>query len=237
MWKKVLLIILIVLLAAILAVGLWQKDRIMTVKQYLDRMNISYLDAIKEAPALWKAYQYSNNYTTDEIAEQLAAKQEVVNQALKNYQVDISRDFTLEEETKLLTGALTPKEALDKISSENQSENQSSVNSQSDNQTQSQDNEQAIVNKYVSQLYSCKANYLGQLGQAIAAKDVGQAVDLEGECDSQVAGILASMESELQAIGASTDIVTTIRNEYEEEKTLTKSYYIEQYKQYSQDLP
>ncbi len=256
MWKKIFLIVLVIFLAIVLIGALWQKDKIIMVRQYMDDMNIGYIDAIQEAPALWKAYKDSNNYTSEEIADQLASSKETVTQVLDNYEVDISRDFTLEEEKQLLTGQLKPEEALKAITRknqttetaktmesdqpenqaqnqlENQSKSQSSESKQPEEQAPGQSKEQAIVNKYVSQLYACKAEYMGRLGQAIADKNAGTAMSLEGECDGKVSGILASLESELQAIGASTDIVNTIRNEYEKEKSLTKSYYIDQYRQY-----
>ena len=49
---------------------------------------------------------------------------------------------------------------------------------------------------------------------------------LEKECDAQVEEILSKITELLTESGQSTDLVKQIRNAYEEEKQLTKSYYI-----------
>jgi hypothetical protein len=101
-------------------------------------------------------------------------------------------------------------------------------------------------------MYTLKAYYLGELGSfeselkaqykdkygnkksAGAVADVIQsnmtkAAAMESECDSKVEEVLSNMRSELEAIGASTDIVSVAEDSYVNEKALRKSYYLSLY--------
>ena len=110
-----------------------------------------------------------------------------------------------------------------------------------------------IVADYTGRLYSIKGRYLGMLEgllsqadaefhslpqsswtvgnrSAIISKYIGVAGGYESACDGEVNSILASMESELNTIGADTSIVGVMRNAYYEEKSLKISYYMSQMK-------
>ncbi len=100
----------------------------------------------------------------------------------------------------------------------------------------------AIVSEYTVRLYALKANYLGQIGNlidqakadhkngmgtgALMSKYLGRAASLENEADSQVDSLLGEMKGKLNAIGADTSIVSTMKSSYENEKALKKSYYL-----------
>lgn len=111
----------------------------------------------------------------------------------------------------------------------------------------------AIVADYTGRLYSIKGRYLGMLEgllsqadaefhslpqsswtvanrSAIISKYIGVAGGYESACDGEVNSLLASMESELNSIGADTSIVGVMRNAYYEEKSLKISYYMSQMK-------
>lgn len=128
--------------------------------------------------------------------------------------------------------------------------NNSSNASNSENKTTSNAQNQksdssAIVSEYAVKLYTLKAAYLGQIGNLIdqakadhkngaSAKELmssylSQAAALEGEADSQVNALLSELRGKLNAIGADTSVVDTMKSSYESEKTLKKSYYISLY--------
>jgi hypothetical protein len=106
-----------------------------------------------------------------------------------------------------------------------------------------------IVQKYVAKLYAIKADYMGRLGslassaksqyeadkkeygkatavQNAVAANLSAAASLESQCDADVEATLADFESELSAVGADTSIVDTVRTQYQNEKSLKKSYYL-----------
>lgn len=108
---------------------------------------------------------------------------------------------------------------------------------------------EAITAKYVSRLYSLQGTYLGKLDGlldsaiseykavpkeersktkmvSIASKYIPKGYALESKCDSQVNSMLASLKKELDAVGADTSIVSTIRSHYQSEKSMKKAYYL-----------
>lgn len=64
----------------------------------------------------------------------------------------------------------------------------------------------------------------------IGNEAVSKATALEKSCDAQVESILSEISTLLKGSGQSTDLVKQIRKAYEEEKQLTKSYYVSKYK-------
>jgi hypothetical protein len=243
----VLKVVAVLVILAVVGVGgvyLWQRDNINAV-----------LDA--------------NKYSTEELQSQIENSQENVQAVLDEYNVTQIRDLTPEEELELCKGNMTPEEAVAIImgngtgatSDENSSDNavsDNSENKQSDGKSDTKSNgkssaatdeKSAVVQKYVAQMYSIKAKYMGELGSlaqsakakydadkqtvgktkavenAVAA-NLSKAASLESQCDKEVESVLSSMEKELNAIGADTSIVNTIRTEYQNEKSLKKSYYL-----------
>lgn len=60
----------------------------------------------------------------------------------------------------------------------------------------------------------------------IGKEAVSKATALEQSCDAQVEAILSEISTLLKESGQKTDLVKQIRQAYEEEKQLTKSYYV-----------
>ena len=106
-----------------------------------------------------------------------------------------------------------------------------------------------IVEKYVQKMYVLQATFLGELGkieararavyaslpkeernlstaQKLAPAFINQGLALESSCDSQVNAILNDFERELKKAGASTEIVSSMREAYQTQKRLKKAYYL-----------
>ena len=64
----------------------------------------------------------------------------------------------------------------------------------------------------------------------IGKEAISRATALEKDCDAQVEGILSEVTNLLKQTGQSTDLVKQIRDAYQQEKQLTKSYYVSKYK-------
>lgn len=244
---KVSAVILILLIIIVAVAAYWQRENLMAM-----------IDAAK--------------YSPDEITSQMAESKKTVAESLEKYNLEVVRDFTPEEEDMLLRGKLTAEEAISLIKQSNETGteaeaqssadgSQASVNLTANNtpvgsgadgagsDSMADDSIDAKIGEKISEMYSLKAYYLGQLGslassavaeykalpeskknasgmQQIASKYMGTATGLESECDGAVNSILAELEAELAAAGEDTSIVSTIKNAYIKEKGLKKSYYL-----------
>lgn len=106
-------------------------------------------------------------------------------------------------------------------------------------------NAQDIVAEYAVKLYGLKAYYLGQIGNLVDAakadyKATGSAkqiagdylskgASLEKEADSAVYALLDELNGKLEGLNADTSVVESMKNAYENEKVLKKSYYLSLY--------
>ena len=136
--------------------------------------------------------------------------------------------------------AETPEQATD--SSEGTAESSNAASSDSETAEQ-------IVARYTAKLYAVRGSYMGRLNglideakaeykalpkeertkaaqASIISSKIAVGEALEGECDGVVAGILADLEAELNAIGASTAPVGQMRSYYESEKVSQKAAYL-----------
>ena len=110
---------------------------------------------------------------------------------------------------------------------------------------------EAIIAKYVSQLYALESKYIGAIEGVVAsakaeakaqgltkkdtskllsigAKYTGTINSLEAACDGEVEAVISNLTSELNAINADTSIIATIRSAYASEKSLKRAYYMNQ---------
>lgn len=223
------MVILCILIIGAAALLVWQRENITAV-----------VDATK--------------YSDEDIQQQISDSKKTVESELEQYDVKGLRDFTFEEEEAIRKGQMTVDEAVSKILSESNveaSDNQNNGSATSDKNngstgTQSKNSDSsAIISDYAVKLYTLKATYLGEIGNLIdqakadikngaSAKDLmstylSKAASLENEADSKVDGLLSELRSKLEAMGADTSVVDTMKSSYESEKTLKKSYYISLY--------
>lgn len=129
----------------------------------------------------------------------------------------------------------------------NSSQSQESVGGTSTETTKP--NTSQIVEKYVEKIYTLQATFLSELGgieararavfaalpedkrnlstaQKLAPSFINQGLALESSCDSQVNALLSDFEAELKKAGASTTIVSNMREAYQTQKRLKKAYYL-----------
>lgn len=109
------------------------------------------------------------------------------------------------------------------------------------------DKANARISQLIGQMYVLKSKFTGELsgleGWAISTyknnpsdkskilkEGYNRVVSLESQCDSQVNAILSELTQLLKQTGQSTELVNQIRNAYENEKQITKSYYLSKYK-------
>lgn len=236
---KIFLCLLLVIVAAAAALAIWQRDNI-------------------------NAVITAQSTSQEDIAQQISTSKANTQKEIEKYNIPIERDFTLEEEMEIQNGTLSVEEAVKRImktssaAAEGEESAENSGSSVQDAQSGSDDNgeeltdEQQIVAKYLKEMYTLKAYYIGELGvferdlksqykstygtgknaaaiAKVVQNNMGRVISLESECDKKVDAILANMKSELEAIGADTSIVAVVEDSYVNEKSLRKSYYLSLY--------
>jgi predicted lipid-binding transport protein (Tim44 family) len=114
------------------------------------------------------------------------------------------------------------------------------------------DRAQALIEDCVRRLYVLEVDLLSQLGSfrqdainewnaldksertssrkiSIALDGLDRCEELERQSDADVRALLDACRSELEALGASTEIIDELWNSYAEEKETTKTYFLSQY--------
>ncbi|MCI2106843.1 MAG: hypothetical protein LKK00_09045 [Intestinimonas sp.] len=200
--------------------------------------------------------------SSGELADEIEAQQQQTQKAMESYGDLGVRDLTPEEESELIQGTLTVEEAVGRITNSTDAPAQAQSDTESADtptQTQQPDAEgeqragaeetREVVSRYVAQMYTIKAQFLGKLNQlyeaaksdylalpaaertdskkrSIAMHYAVEASAMESDCDDQVNAVLESLTAELKQCGADISIVDTIRQSYEDQKALKKAYYM-----------
>ena len=220
---KVLFVFLIFIAALILGIGIWQWNNIVAV--------------------------YKTVTTTQEQLEQEINKnkQKLEEELTRKYSTIVS-DFSAEEEKKLIKGEITVEQAVENLNKRYEKKKNERASTGQSNNINTEKIDELIGDKVI-ELYSLKAYYLGQLGQMeakvkneyaampiekknlvgkkeLVSKHMSVALGLMNQCDAKVAELVAGLESELKKLGGDTSIVKTIKDTYENEKTLKKAQYL-----------
>ncbi len=139
-----------------------------------------------------------------------------------------------------------------KIEQSNNPEQSKNVDNTSD---VGEDNSKAIddaVSTGVSKMYALKAKYVSKLGELereviseytslpkekqnakskkeIVTKNINYIAEMEQKCDSDVEAVLTTLEEQLKELNGDTEIITILKEAYENEKELKKAYYLSLY--------
>jgi len=230
--KRILLILLFVFIIASTAVGIWQRNNIKAIVEFSRYSNKEISDKmVKDKEALKEEIKGSapdliRDFTPEEqqlIASGKVTIDEMVKKVL-NEQSNASQNVKEDSATTKSSTSTSP----------SQSENASKIN--------------AVINEQVAKMYGFEAYYLGQLGSiesnaksgatsssadgktVINRKTISQyintAASLESKCDAKINAVLSSLKTQLVNLGGDVSIVDTLRNAYENEKSLKKAYYM-----------
>lgn len=249
--------LLIVLIILIAAVFVWQRDNIMSL--YKGTTSSSEDIATEIADQKAKANEALAEYETPVLRdftleeEEMIRKGELsVDEALKRI-MDESAASELEPfspEPDAEAGASGS--SGDTEVSDTKADSGAGSGSISDPEHSGVVDADKLVGDAVRKMYALKAYYIGRLGSleseikseykalppdkrgkkavsSIVSSHMGEASGLESECDSRVGALLSQLEADLSSAGADTSIVSTLQNEYQNEKNLRKSYYVSSY--------
>lgn len=249
-WKKILLCLLAVFILIIGALAVWQRNNISAFFLYLQNSPDKISDMVQEKreEAAQVLSKYDGITVSDLTPEQESAimnGQMTVEEAIAAIGAGDEDEETAQEgkgsDEKSASGAENSEKKP--VAGAGNSEKKPAATSQNDNQ------ESAIINRYLKKVYAIKAEFLGRLAgikesaaskfyalpeeehtesrkKSIMADHVMQCYELENRCDVEINSVLASLKSELESIGASTQIVSEIRAAYENEKSVKKAYYL-----------
>jgi|GEM_PF-3490607 len=193
-----------------------------------------------------KALLDSKLYSQEELEQKIETSKTDLGEKLEEYIDTPLTDLTIEQEKGLLNGQLTYEEAI-KIINANQDENAAS--SSTSEQTANEAAIAAAVKANVGKLYALKAAYLANLGRLekqayteflalppseqnttnktkILAGKLEDAAAYESQCDASVDKILNNLSSELKTYNGDMKIISILKDAYEDEKVLKKSYYL-----------
>lgn len=224
LWKKIVLIVLCVILALLAAFSVWQWNNIKAV------------------------YYYMRAETSEDLAKEIERNKKEREEVVSEYIDGRVRDFTVEEEEKIMSGELSVEEATEIIKKDFiESKTQQSTEPSKKNDANAKIDE--FIADNIIKLYSYKAYYLGQLGQieksaiadytalpqserglvgkqSIVDKYIGTANALLTECDEKVHKIMDTLSKKLDENNMDKSIIDKIDSSYEEEKALKKAYYM-----------
>lgn len=226
LWKKIILVVLGIIIVGTAAVAVWQRDNIKAF------------------------YYFMKADSKEEISKQIEKEKKEREEIISQYTGVAVRDFTDEEEQKIISGNMTVEEATERIRADYQkAKAEKSSSSNSENTSKNNDKISDMVADNVIMLYSYKAYYLGQLGQIekaaiadygklsasertlvnkqnIVSKYMGKANALLSECDGKVNAVMEKLKTQLEKNGMETSIIGEINTSYENEKALKKAYYM-----------
>ena len=255
--RRIILIVFLIAVIAIAAVGIWQRDNI-----------VSFVNSLRYSETEISDKRVSNEQKMQEITE------------TTDY-IDVRGGLTSEEEQALASGEITSDDAIKLVRGQTTLEELRAMKATPDTQdtaaqTQSpsaseklpgQDNAQPPkaseesrkptkqeimtekVSNIVAELYVVKSDFISQLHAAgMRAHDqfvaqgknykelpslieiyIPVAGDLEKNCDTKVNELLKQLEEALTEGGGDLSLVNEIRQYYYEEKSLTKTYYLNKY--------
>lgn len=245
-WKKVLLTVLLVLLAATVGFLVWQRENVAALYTALTTDQEKILQNMEQSKQELEESLTSYNIT-------VFAPTKEQNEALLNGAVSAD-----EIKTALGLGDTDSQEVIlpDQVSTTEPA--QSAIPSASPKpggQSQAdttQDQANALVEKCMAELYACQVDLMAQLGimkqealsqwnsleaeqrttkklQEIGLDGLMKCYDLEVVTDQEVKGILATYRTKLEQIGADATVLDSLWKYYSNEKAAQKAYYINKY--------
>ena len=253
--KRIWIYVLLLLLAAAAAVVIWQWKTIRTVHAVVttDKESAAQqMEAQSEKEReLLEQYEIAVTPPTmqqrDDLIRGKLSAQELMEQ-LGLVPAEAASDGPAASEEPGVSAAEDPAAAQTPASSTQSSASSTVPEASAD----PADRAQALIEDCVRRLYVLEVDLLSQLGSfrqdavnewnaldksertstrkiSIALDGLDRCEELERQSDADVRALLDACRSELEALGASTEIIDELWNSYAEEKETTKTYFLSQY--------
>lgn len=241
---KIIFAFLIILVLIAAALFIWQRENIISAYKGLTLSSEDIAFQIADSKA--QAEDALSQYDTPVLRDFTLEEEEMIRKG----------ELTVEEAMAAIlseqSGSASPQTGSNEdteVSGDTEGGNSSGSISDSDS---SKVDENTLVGNAVKKMYSLKAYYIGRLGSleaemkseymalpadsrgksaisSILSSHMGEVSALEAECDGKINAIISELKADLSSIGADTSIVSTLQNQYQNEKNLRKSYYVSTY--------
>ena len=201
------------------------------------------------------ALRYGMTMDRTAIEEKLAENEQTLASAMEEYSVS-SYTFSEEELRQLSDGTLSVEEAAKKLLDESVPGAEAPEGS-SGQQTAEKSDVEAQIQEQIAQMYVLRSTYVSKL-EAIAQaaideytqgehteenkadvvyKRLEELTALEKECDAQVAQVVEQLRSLLKQAGKDDSLAQQVEKTYQEEKSLKKAAYLEEFRNGWDDGP
>ena len=217
---RVFLTVLLLILAVIIGLGIWQ------------RQNIS-------------AALHGLQSSTEDIQQEMEENEQEMDEAVSDYNIP-DTEVSDEVAEGIVDGTMDVNKVVDDLLKKQSSSSSGASSSSGSTATGSSDPE---IQRLITKLYVLRGSYTSRLNGLIgAAKSefnslpaeqrtdtarrrivsakISQGSAMEGACDAQVSAIVSQIRSRLSATGQSTALADQIMSSYQSEKQLRKSYYM-----------
>ena len=238
-WKKVLLLILLVVIGAVAALCVWQQDNIKALYTAFTKDETAILQDMEQNKKDLEGALVDHNITV--LAPTVEQSQALID--------GTARADEVKAEMGLTGGTTAEAEGTEEASSAPQSSQGASSPSGG---VSSQAQAEQLINNCVSELYACEVDLMARLGamkqeavnlwnslspeertsskkREIGMDGLDQCYVLEVEIDQTVESILSRYRTELGKLGADTSVLDTLWDYYCNEKNSQKAYYLNKY--------
>ena len=197
------------------------------------------------------ALRYGMTMDQETLNQKIEENRATLNEAMDRYQVE-QYEIPEDKLSQLTDGSLTPQEAAKELlEQEDQKKVASSGGDSASSSTPAEQlsAEEQEIRRLIATMYVLQATYEGKVeAVAQAAIDeyvagehtpehktkvvydrVQELLDMEADCDAQVAEVTARLRQLLKATGQSDDLAKQVEQTYQQEKSLKKAAYLNKF--------
>lgn len=226
-WKKILLCVLLLILVALVALCVWQRDNLAALKT-------------------------SVSYSREDIAVMMEENDRKIAQSAQSVEGVTVRDLTEEEKQDLRTGELNQEELLELLTTQLPEQcvtPEAQPSPESPQPPVQEESAEKALSKCLAEIYLMKAEYTAWLEDknqeaideyvaleesqrttaakySIGMRCMREALEKEKECDARMEEMKEKIRVLLDKLGRDDSLIDEIQAAYEEEKELKKAYFL-----------
>ena len=190
------------------------------------------------------ALRYGMTMDQETLNQKIEENRTTLNEAMDRYQVE-QYEIPEDKLTRLTDGSLSPQEAAQELlEQEDQTKSASSSAPAEQLSAEEQEIRRLIATMYVLQAtYEQKVEAVAQAAideytagehtpenkTKVVYDRVQELLDMEADCDAQVAEVTARLRQLLKATGQSDDLAKQVEQTYQQEKSLKKASYLNKF--------
>ena len=214
---------------------------------------VAVLAAAGVGAAAWQwnnlsALRYGMTMDQETLNQKIEENRTTLNEAMDRYQVE-QYEIPEDKLSQLTDGSLTPQEAAKELLEQEDQKKASSGGDSASAPAEQLSAEEQEIRQLIATMYVLQATYEGKVAAvAQAAIDeytagehtpenktkvvydrVQELLNMEKECDAQVAEVTARLRQLLKVTGQSDDLAKQVEQTYQQEKSLKKAAYLNKF--------